>query len=849
MDDRIGQQLGNYRLLRLLGQGGFADVYLSEHIHLHTQAAIKVLQLRLIENNVQNFLNEARTIAHLVHPYIIRVLDFGVQDNIPFLVMDYASKGTFRQRFLNSHGQRLPATPLFPYIKQAAAALQYAHDKKLIHRDVKPENMLLGPNDEVLLSDFGFALIQNSTSRSSMETAGTAAYMAPEQLQGKPCPASDQYALGIVAYEWLTGSCPFQGTFFEIASQHMLTEPLPLREKVPSLSPKIENVVMTALAKGPDQRFPTVRDFAIALERACLTAKSIRLDEPLVPPPFLSEPYRPIVTNTSSQQLSTIPPLAAEKSSTTEVAGYPFKPLSSVAFSQSVQVKTITAHGGTSMNSLSLNDQMRQANQTHLAPQAAQTRPADWPGNAMPLSELDTQVRTKTSEASSATHNLSQSGLWSLSAEQLSQSSQSTLSQHYHSVSGIRPLSPELNPLAASQSQNLSQSRLSWPSDEQLPQSSQRVLSSSQRNSVSGIRPLSPERFSQQGQGSLSSLNSLSMGPATMTSNLRPSLSQNLHQQSTQSQLEQRSDFSSTRTGSQQQSSQGQLGAGFRDDLQRYRRPGAPTAMVVFFVIMMIFIIGGGAGLIYWSNNQPSTVQKTNDNGQSQDQVNATATATATTSASLSATATANAAATALANRNPYVPGPSALVMSDPLSTNNQIAQWQQNPQGSCQFTNSSYHASAAQNVFTSCFATGSNYTNFTYQIQMVFIQHAPKYSSGGILFRGSTDQHAFYSFEVYASGRYIFQKCNNGDANCTILAGSPQDPPSSAFHVDQMNTLTVVANQNTFTLYINQQMVGNQQTDNSGPYTHGLIGVLAQGGQGSDIPTQVAYSDIKVWQ
>src|SRR5438874_217663 len=172
MDGRIGKQLGNYRLIRLLGQGAFADVYLSEHILLRTQTAIKELQLRLIENNVQNCLTEARTIDHLVHRYIIRVLDFGVQDNIPFLVMDYAPKGTFRQRFLNGHGQRLPATPLFPYIKQAAAALQYAHDKKLIHRDVKPENMLLGPNDEVLLSDFGFALIQSSNSRTSTETAG-----------------------------------------------------------------------------------------------------------------------------------------------------------------------------------------------------------------------------------------------------------------------------------------------------------------------------------------------------------------------------------------------------------------------------------------------------------------------------------------------------------------------------------------------------------------------------------------------------------------------------------------------------------------------------------------------------
>ncbi len=204
---------------------------------------------------------------------------------------------------------------------------------------------------------------------------------------------------------------------------------------------------------------------------------------------------------------------------------------------------------------------------------------------------------------------------------------------------------------------------------------------------------------------------------------------------------------------------------------------------------------------------------------------------------------------TALANINPYAPGPSALIMSDPLSANNQIAQWQQNPQGSCQFTNRSYHVSAAPNTFTGCFAVGSNYTDFTYQIQMIFIQHAPKYSTGGILFRGSTDQHAFYSFEVYASGRYIFQKCNNGGANCTVLAGSPQDPPSPAFHVDQMNTLAVVANQNMFTLLINQQMIGSPQTDNSGPYTRGLIGVLAQGGLGSDTPTQVAYSNIKVWQ
>ncbi|HEY4033908.1 MAG TPA: protein kinase [Ktedonobacteraceae bacterium] len=853
MDDRIGTQLGNYRLLQLLGQGGFADVYLSEHIHLHTQAAIKVLQLRLIENNVQSFLNEARTIAHLVHPYIIRVLDFGVQDDIPFLVMDYAPKGTFRQRFLNGHGQRLPATPLFPYIKQTAAALQYAHDKKLVHRDVKPENMLLGPNDEVLLSDFGFALIQSSTSRSSMEAAGTAAYMAPEQLQGKPRPASDQYALGIIAYEWLTGSCPFQGTFFEIASQHMLADPSSLREKVPSLSPEIESVVMIALAKDPDQRFPTVRDFAIALERACLAAKTVSLDEPLVPPPFLSEPYKPLVTNISSQQPSaTFPPLiAGEKNLTRDDGQYPFKPLASAVF-QSFQAPTITAHGGTKIKSSSLNNQTSQSSQTHLEPpQAGQARldpirrSADWPSNAMPLSELGTQVQLQPSQANADMHNFSQSGIRPLSAEQLSQSSQQSFSQQRNSLSGIRPLPADPNPPSASQGQHLSQSRFSWPAAEQLSQSSQQSFSQ-QRNSLSGIRSLSPEQFSQSGQNSPSS----PKGPATMMNNLQPSLPQNDRQQLMQSQWEQRSDFSSNgaqlRPASKQQSSpQAKLGTEFKDDLQIYRRNGTPTSMIIFVVVLAIFIIGGGAGLIYWSSNQPSTVQGTNSNEQSQDQANLTATA----SASLSATAAANATGTALANINPYAIGPSTLMMDDPLSSNNQTTQWQENPQGGCQFTNGSYHASAAPNLLTTCFAMGTtSYTNFTYEIQMIFVKSAPNHTSGGILFRGNNDQHQFYLFEVYASGRYLFQKCNN-DANCTVLAGSTVNPPSPAYHPGQANTLAVVAKQNTFTLYINQQPVASQQTDNSSPYTQGMIGVLARGGLLPNNPTEVAYSNIRVWQ
>ena len=268
MTDRLGQQLGNYRLIRLLGEGGFAEVYLGEHIYLKTQAAIKVLQMRLASEDREGFLAEARTIAGLKHPHIIRVLDFGIEAGTPFLVMDYAPHGTLRKR--HPKNAPLPLSTIVNYVQQVAPALQYAHERKVVHRDVKPENLLLGEDSEVLLSDFGIALVtQSSRYQSTQEVVGTAAYMAPEQLQGKPRPASDQYALGIIVYEWLCGNRPFHGTFTELYSQHLFVPPPPLREKVPAILPAVEQVVLTALEKDPHKRFASVQAFANALETAC----------------------------------------------------------------------------------------------------------------------------------------------------------------------------------------------------------------------------------------------------------------------------------------------------------------------------------------------------------------------------------------------------------------------------------------------------------------------------------------------------------------------------------------------------------------------------------------------------
>ncbi len=289
MADRVGQQLGNYRLIRLLGQGNFSEVYLGEHIYLHTQAAIKVLYGQLANHDMAGFLTEARTIARLRHPHIVQVLDFGVEDTTPFLVMDYAPGGTLRK--VHPKGTPLSLDTVLTYVTQVAEALQYAHQEKLIHRDVKPENMLLGRSNEVLLSDFGIAIvIQSSRQQQAQGTAGTVAYMAPEQLQGKPRPASDQYALGVIVYEWLCGDHPFHGTFAELYSQHLFVPPPPLREKAPSIPLAVEHVVLKALAKDPKERFASMQAFAAALEEAVKAESSGRTLSVLASDPSRGHP-------------------------------------------------------------------------------------------------------------------------------------------------------------------------------------------------------------------------------------------------------------------------------------------------------------------------------------------------------------------------------------------------------------------------------------------------------------------------------------------------------------------------------------------------------------------------------
>ncbi len=265
MTDLAGQQLGNYRLLQRLGQGGFAEVYLGKHVRLGMKAAIKVLQTHLLtRSQIAAFRKEARTLVALTHPHIVHVLDFDVQDSRPFLVLDYVPNGSLHKK--HPRGSRVPLEQIVSYVQQVANALDYAHAHKLIHRDVKPENMLISKQGEILLSDFGIVTLAHAASSINTEAAlGTLAYMAPEQIQGKPCKESDQYALAVTVYCWLTGKLPFAGSLAEIIAQHLGAPSPSLREIRPDLPVEVEQVVFTALAKDPSRRFRSMQAFARAL--------------------------------------------------------------------------------------------------------------------------------------------------------------------------------------------------------------------------------------------------------------------------------------------------------------------------------------------------------------------------------------------------------------------------------------------------------------------------------------------------------------------------------------------------------------------------------------------------------
>ena len=264
-----GFRFGHYLLERPVGRGGFADVYEAWDLHLARRVAVKVLRKQLAPLEQQQFLREARFLAHLNHPHIVRIMEFDMHNDVPYCVMDYAAHGSLSQR--HPFGEILPLKTIVCYVRQIVDALDYLHQQNLVHLDIKPQNLLLGQKNEVLLADFGIAtLIKKTQNGDERDIVGTTIYMAPERFEGIIHHASDQYSLAVIVYEWLTGEALFSGSTQEIIQQH-LHSPIPVASMKKRRVPRaVRQLLLKALAKKPEDRFESVRAFATALAGACL---------------------------------------------------------------------------------------------------------------------------------------------------------------------------------------------------------------------------------------------------------------------------------------------------------------------------------------------------------------------------------------------------------------------------------------------------------------------------------------------------------------------------------------------------------------------------------------------------
>ena len=282
-----GLQIGRYRFIRKLGSGGMGEVYLAVDARIGQQVAIKVIQSEASPYPTADattmatrlFQREAMTIAKLDHPHILPLFDYGEASingkTLTYLVMPFRQEGSLldwlRRR---SSSELLSLQDVAHIVSQTADALQHSHDRQVIHQDIKPSNLLIrevsgAPNrPDVLLADFGIAKFTTATAAQSQVIRGTPTYMAPEQWAGRPVPATDQYALAIMAYELLISRPPFQGNSMQMMYQHLNVQPQPPSMLSGDLPADVDTVLLHALAKDPSGRFASITAFAQAFRQS-----------------------------------------------------------------------------------------------------------------------------------------------------------------------------------------------------------------------------------------------------------------------------------------------------------------------------------------------------------------------------------------------------------------------------------------------------------------------------------------------------------------------------------------------------------------------------------------------------
>ncbi len=288
-DDRIdltSQTINGYRILHQLGSGGMADVYLAFHETLQRHVALKVMRTDLAasRDHLKRFLQEARSAASLVHPNIVQVYDIGNWERVHYIAQEYIAGNTLRT-FIHRRGT-LPQPETMSIMLQTAAALQKAASIGVVHRDIKPDNILLTSEGEVKVADFGLARVRSQTNGLTEigVALGTPTYMSPEQIQGQSVDArSDLYSLGATTFEMLAGRPPFEGeTALALALQHVQNTPPNLRTIRPDVDGEFVEVIEKLLAKNPEDRIGSAADLTRAIKKiAERLSISMSLDHPV----------------------------------------------------------------------------------------------------------------------------------------------------------------------------------------------------------------------------------------------------------------------------------------------------------------------------------------------------------------------------------------------------------------------------------------------------------------------------------------------------------------------------------------------------------------------------------------
>jgi serine/threonine protein kinase len=261
--------LGAYRLEERIGKGGMGEVYRAQHLRLGREAAVKILPANLVTESdfLKRFEREASSAASLTHPHILQVYDYGEQDGVPYLVMPYIKNGTLKDRLESG---TVSPPQMAHYLSEVASALDFAHQKGIVHRDVKPANILIDEHDHAYLGDFGIAKALEGTDNLTQTGlgVGTPEYMAPEQAQGRAEPRSDLYALGVMVYQMLTGRVPYSGnSTVEVLMKH-LQEPVPVANLRGPAAQQFGPILQRALSKDPNGRYGSGRELMAAVNDA-----------------------------------------------------------------------------------------------------------------------------------------------------------------------------------------------------------------------------------------------------------------------------------------------------------------------------------------------------------------------------------------------------------------------------------------------------------------------------------------------------------------------------------------------------------------------------------------------------